>query len=137
MKWNTVRFVAVELRGSPLARILLVEDEAELRDLWQEFLAGFGHDVLVASSVNEAIQAVDGLEGTLDLVLIDWTLPDGRGNSVVDHARKHAPAAHLVITSGMGPRLPSNHGADGVLGKPFKIRDLLRVVGIATGAQSA
>jgi len=116
-----------------MADILMVEDEVELRELWVEYLAGHGHKVRVEGTVRGAFDALDSGGEGFDAVLVDWTLPDGNGGDVVQHARQCAPGAHVVITSGMGPNLPSDHGADAVLAKPFKIRDLLHAVGIAAG----
>ena len=116
-----------------MADILMVEDEVELRDLWVEFLLGHGHQIQAEGTVRGACTALEVRGDRFDAVLVDWTLPDGDGGEVVQHARRLAPGAHVVITSGMGPNLPRDHGADSVLAKPFKIRDLLHAVGIAAG----
>lgn len=107
--------------------ILLVEDDSDLRDIWTEVLEIKGHDVRAARSVAEA-QTLDVAD--VDLVVVDWTLPDGSGEEVAQSIRDRGCHATLVITTGYGAdSVPAGSaGAAMILRKPFRIRELTAVV---------
>ncbi len=107
-----------------MLRVLLVEDEPDLRELWGEILGGKGYDVHPVGSVSEAINWIIR-EPVPDLAIVDWSLPDGQGGEVVRALRDRGMVGGVLISSGMGPQLPDGHGADRVLGKPFRVRELL------------
>ena len=108
-------------------RVLLVDDEVELRDLWREVLEDRGHAVTAVGSVAQVRQLVtDGLE--VDVAVVDWTLPDGRGSDVRATLRAGRIDCPVVFASGLGPMLPPDHGGAKVLSKPFRVRALLDTV---------
>jgi CheY-like chemotaxis protein len=76
-------------------RILVVEDEQEVRMLLQHVLLSAGFAVDVASSVTEALAQLEGHR--YHLVLTDDRLPDGRGTRVAEVARERDMDA-VVIT---------------------------------------
>ena len=110
-----------------MLRVLLVEDEPDLRDLWSEILSGKGYDIQAVGSVSEAVNWIVREEQP-DLAIVDWSLPDGDGGQVVRALRDRGMVGGVLISSGMGPQLPSGHGADRVLSKPFRVRDLLQTL---------
>ena len=63
-----------------MARILVVEDEADLRDVLEYNLTTAGHEVLLAATAAEGLQ--QAREGRPDLVLLDLMLPDMSGTEV-------------------------------------------------------
>ena len=65
-----------------MARILIVEDEAMNVEILTRLLSRNGHDVLVASSKNDAIEAVQA--SSPDLVLMDIGIPNADGEAVND-----------------------------------------------------
>ena len=108
-------------------RVLLVDDENELRELWTEILQARGYEVAQARTMAEVRQHIDaGLR--FDVAVVDWSLPDGRGSDV--RRALHATDAKLpvIFASGFGPMLPPDHGGDGVLSKPFRTRDLIAMI---------
>lgn len=109
-------------------RVLLVEDELELQVLWAEILEARGYDVQTASTVAASTKLLAAASPPFDLALIDWTLPDGTGAEVIAEVARSKGATSSVITSGLGNRLPPGHGADEVLPKPFRIRELLELL---------
>lgn len=78
-----------------MKRILLVEDDPELRLLLEHVLLGADYAVDVAGSVREAEALLDG-EG-YNLVLADGRLEDGTGMAVADQASQSGVKA-LIIT---------------------------------------
>ena len=110
-----------------MLRVLLVEDEPDLRELWSEILQGEGYDIHAVSSVAEAMDWIIR-EDQPDLAIVDWGLPDGQGGQVVRELRDRGMVGGVLLSSGMGSQLPDGHGADRVLSKPFRVRDLLQML---------
>jgi two-component system, chemotaxis family, CheB/CheR fusion protein len=67
-------------RADQPLRILLVEDHADTAEAMAELLRGQGHQVTVAGSVSQGLEAAEALGGEeIDLLLSDLGLPDGSG----------------------------------------------------------
>ena len=79
-------------------RMLLVDDEDEVREALAEMLASHGHTVLTATGADEALERLDA-EPDLDLVLTDLVMPGGTGWDVaagVKARRPHVPVGMVV-----------------------------------------
>jgi two-component system KDP operon response regulator KdpE len=123
-------------------RVLLVEDDRELRKTLRDALAVEGHEVLTAASLSEGLALVthagrpDGASGDLgiDLVVLDLGLPDGDGEALLAALRRKHSTPVLVISArhadGQKIRL-LDAGADDYLVKPFSIGELLARMRVA------
>jgi response regulator RpfG family c-di-GMP phosphodiesterase len=112
------------------ARVLVVDDEATIREMLAEFLELEGYHVTTAQ---DGAAAVDVLDGALfDLVLTDLKMPRMGGISLVEHLRKSAPATIAVIMTGFGTVETAieamKRGAYDYILKPFKLEEVLHVV---------
>src|SRR5437868_7574093 len=106
-------------------RILLVEDDAELRLLLEHVLLGAGYAVDTASSVREASALLDS--HAYDLVLADGRLGDGTGMTVAERAIECGAKA-LIIT-GYAFELPREElGRYQFLLKPVRPNELLKAI---------
>jgi PAS domain S-box-containing protein len=106
--------------------ILIVEDEDAVRDLIVVILKGLGYKVFSASCVEEAQGMMRDCEGTIDLLLSDIVLPDGRGPDLAVKLKKIYPELKVIFMSGYaGERLG---GVDieevHFLSKPFTVSTL-------------
>ena len=84
-------------------RILLIEDDADLRTEIREYLLRRGHDVTACGSLREAQAAAHRLaaDGTFaDVVVCDVNLPDGNGIDFYATSAGEYPACHWVLMSG-------------------------------------
>jgi DNA-binding response OmpR family regulator len=108
-------------------RVLLVEDEVRLADTLASVMRRERFIVDQADNLETATEAV--AIGEFDLVLLDRTLPDGEGLSLVPDLRARNPGIHIIILSarsGVQDRvLGLDEGADDYLVKPFSIDELL------------
>ena len=108
-------------------RLLVVEDNRDLRELLAERLkaAGFSVDVVGTSEDANAVLR----SGTYAAVVLDLSLPDGDGLSVLRtlRARKDStPVLILTARSGIHERVTGlDNGADDYLAKPFAFEELL------------
>jgi DNA-binding NtrC family response regulator len=110
-----------------MARILLVEDDANVLMLLEHVLRGDGHDVDTASTVEQARSHL-AQRRDFDLVLADGRLPDGTGMEVGD-AAADAGIKTLIIT-GFAFQLPREElGRYDYLLKPVRPAELLRAIG--------
>ncbi|MGM9659318.1 MAG: response regulator transcription factor [Faecousia sp.] len=115
------------------AKILIVDDSRELRDLLTEELNSAGyHHLKSADSVKTARQAIG--EEMPELVILDINLPDGDGFSLFREIRAHSdvPILFLSARDADSDRLFGlGLGADDYMTKPFLMQELLlRVSGI-------
>ena len=113
-------------------RVLLVEDERELRTTLADSLRVEGYEVLTAASLSEG-QALLA-HSSVDLVLLDLGLPDGEGENLLSTLRRDRSTPLLVISArqqdGLKVRL-LDAGADDYLVKPFSVSELLARMRVA------
>ncbi len=106
-----------------MARILVVDDEAGLRDSLRRALTRQGHSVDEASGVDEALRKLDA--SAFDLLLTDIRLKDKSGLEIVSFARKNRPDTRIVVMTAFGSvNLAVDAmrvGADDFLEKPFRM----------------
>ena len=115
-----------------MARILIVEVNADAGDAMRMLLAASGHDVQVAGTVADAIAACN--DSPFDLMLLDLTLPDGDGLEVLERAAA-GPAVTLALTGWDDPAIIARCRAAGchdVLIKPVSARTLLALTATLT-----
>jgi DNA-binding response OmpR family regulator len=118
--------------------VLIVDDEPVIRRIAELALTGEGHTVAEAGDSAAATRTIREARRPFDLVLLDRTLPDGEGTALIPAIRKDAPAARILVVSGMGSLDAASIGADGFLAKPFTRTSLLAAVQHAlTGGKPA
>jgi two-component system response regulator PhoP len=118
-------------------RILVVEDETELRESLRKQLADTGFSVEVASDGEEGLFA--GLNYALDAAIVDIGLPKRSGIDVIREWRKREctmPVVVLTARNGWKERVEGlTAGADDYVGKPFSFEEILaRVRGLVRRA---
>jgi two-component system phosphate regulon response regulator PhoB len=110
-------------------RILIVDDDPDIRDLLAYVLRRRYYDVIVAEDGVAALEAVEHM--TPDVVLIDWMMPRMTGLDVCSALRSRASfdsTGIFLITANTnaGDRLLGlAAGANGYIYKPFKINDVV------------
>ena len=104
-----------------MARLLVVDDELNMRRILGAILRGDGHDLVEAASVDEARRAF--ASSPFDLVVTDQRLPDGDGLSLLASCREVDPTVPVVlITAYATVELAVDamrQGAFDVVPKPF------------------
>jgi DNA-binding response OmpR family regulator len=116
-----------DLKGKTL---LVVEDEAVLRELEVQILGSSGCRVLQAGCVAEALR-LTAATAPIHLLLTDFSLPDGNGFDLAHRFRMLHPQAAVILVSGSVTELDGRvHGLEqfAMMEKPFKFHELLRMV---------
>lgn len=111
-------------------KILVMDDEADIRDLVGLMLAPRGIDIVKAADWSEGMTALRD-HADIGLVLLDLTLP-GASKTPVDAMHAIRPGTPVVIMSGYGAahgnRLHGEHRPAAFLQKPFRPGTLFETV---------
>ena len=109
-------------------RVLLVEDEDDLRMLVGEALRMTGYKVSTAADGPAAITAME--REPFDVVVSDVSMPNGMsGVELSDHAARLQPNARVILASGFArAQLPALPGNVIFLPKPYRIPQLLALL---------
>jgi|GEM_PF-3100966 len=112
-------------------RILLVEDEASVRDIVGQMLSAIGYDVQVAESAGHGLSLLG--QGSIDLLVSDVIMPDMRGPDLYQSALIKQPDLKALFVSGYSEDLTSELTANsenvGYLSKPFTLAQLRSALG--------
>ncbi len=116
-------------------RILVVDDEADVRALTAEMLEEDGHVVMVAADAAEALRLLE--ETPVDLLLADYVMPGMNGVELLRRAVQMQPGLRTMLVTGYAELGGGEEGGprtEQVLRKPFRSSELLRRVDLALGA---
>jgi DNA-binding NtrC family response regulator len=111
-------------------RILIVDDDREMRRVLAEFLEGEGFEVTQASDAVETLERIR--EMPCDVVVLDKNLPDWSGVDILPTVRTLVPGTPVVVITAFGDARTHDEaftrGAYDLLLKPFSLDDLLDVL---------
>jgi DNA-binding NtrC family response regulator len=117
------RLEKILMTALPSLRILVVDDEMLLRWSLCEVLRRHGHSVLEAASAGTCRDAMNDTPEAIDVVLLDYRLPDSRGLDLLREVRTRMPGAAVVLMTAFGsPEVVHDAhelGAYCVMTKPF------------------
>jgi signal transduction histidine kinase/FixJ family two-component response regulator len=118
--------------GEDKVRVLVVDDEAAVREVLREALEAEGCEVMVAESGEMALKIYDDRKGKLDVVFTDIGMPEMSGWELASEIRKRSETIPLAIVSGWADAISCDARqaikADWVVSKPF---DIATIAGIA------
>lgn len=110
----------------PLKRILIVEDDAFLRDGLVSLLEREGYAPVPADSLRDAREKLDG--ATVSLILLDVMLPDGTGFDLCSQLRAAGCDTPILFLTACDEEWQIvrglDCGGDDYVTKPFKLREL-------------
>lgn len=117
---------------SPRLRVLIVDDEPLIRWCLAETLSDCGHSILEAGDGDAAVRALaDGAE-PVDVILLDYHLPDSNDLNMLSTVRRMAPNAVVIVMTAFGtPEVVKGAldlGAYRVLPKPFEVHEIAELV---------
>ena len=126
-----------QIRGSPMLRILVVDDDMAVRGAIKMVLEQDGHQVTLAANGRAGVAAVE--TGSFDLVICDIFMPGMDGIETIHAFHRHNPQMPVIAMSGFMFRdgqspapdyltLSTKLGAAYSLRKPFRPHELLKAV---------
>ncbi|MBI2190724.1 MAG: response regulator [Planctomycetes bacterium] len=118
-------------------RVLVVEDEPDIRELLSEYLKQDGHHVETAANGREGLTLFHA--GRFDLILTDRAMPEMSGDQFAVLVKQWAPNKPIILLTGFGDLMKATNekaaGVDLVLSKPAGLPELRqaisRVMGLA------
>ena len=118
---------AKPISGVRPGRVLVVEDEENIRTLLNDAFRAEGHDVVEASTGSEALARLD--EGKFDLMICDLGLPELSGLHVARWVKEFRPDLPVIIATGYAEMIAEEDyqlaRIDDVIRKPYALADVL------------
>lgn len=122
-----------------MAKILIIDDDESILNVFERFLSGKGHEVRVAVDGRKGLRAAEAER--FDLVITDIMMPETDGLEVVMAIRGKGEAVPVIAISGGMHAMPMDFlpmakkfGAEHVLYKPVELDDLFEAVERALGS---
>jgi CheY-like chemotaxis protein len=113
------------------ATILIVDDEAIVRNSLKRALSRFGYRVLEAGDGGSALATMQASEPPVDLIILDLVLPGG-GAGIFELLKAVRPDVRVLISSGYSPDADAARGladrVEGFLPKPYELGQLRTAV---------
>jgi PAS domain S-box-containing protein len=113
--------VAMPVDETARLRILVVDDEAPVRETLAEMLVAVNHDVELAGSGQEAVEKMR--HHAFDFVFTDLAMPEMDGWETARLIRHDWPNVRIILVTGYGPTTAPPEGeedlVDAIIGKPF------------------
>ena len=113
--------------------ILLVDDEARIREMAREMLQMAGYTVLEAENGEEAVDIYRKRMADISLVILDLIMPVMGGKQCLEQLLKINPEVKVVLASGYysanaASKTAIEKESRGFVGKPYRTKEILRVV---------
>lgn len=113
-------------------RILIAEDDADMRELLEEILTDVGYETIAAANGRFALAHAENEQEQIDLVLTDVQMPELKGDELLAKVRQARIETPVVVITAFGSVENAvemvKKGAFSYLTKPFATKDLLDVV---------
>jgi PAS domain S-box-containing protein len=112
-------------------RILLVDDDRNVRELGEEILKKFGYEVLVAENGEQALALYESWAGRIDMVILDLIMPGMGGLKCIKNILEIDPHAKVLVSSGYARAREESvlSGLScGFIRKPYDIGSMLHTI---------
>ena len=116
-----------------MPRILVIDDQTQVRDLLKVVLNREGYEVFVAPNGREGLKAF--YEAQPDLIITDLIMPDKEGLELITEIRGHSVEPKIIAISGGGRIHPEDYlalaeklGAQRTFSKPFEQHEIIQAV---------
>ncbi len=110
-----------------MANILIIDDDAYIRDILSTRVERLGHIPHIASTIEQGLKSLEQLQ--IDLVFLDVNLPDGNGLEAIPviTENRHHPQVIIITALGslQGAELAIKNGAWDYIEKPFKRKAII------------
>lgn len=119
-------------------RVLVIDDEADVRALWCEFLTALGHEPDQAANGSDGVRLFE--HDPYDLVVTDLVMPGATGWEVATALRRRDPAVGVVIITGSATNLDRDRVRDAglvLLQKPVNFQDFRAALELALSGARA
>jgi DNA-binding NtrC family response regulator len=128
-------------KKSPAVSVLIVDDEPLIRWSLGETLAEGGYGVLEAADGRGAVETLTDLSRPIDVIMLDYRLPDTNGLKLLATIRELSPLSRVVLMTAYGtPEVAAEAirlGAFCVVNKPIEMTDVTDLIAHARSSAPA
>jgi len=132
-------FSRIQKNSSPL-RVLVVDDEALIRWSVAETLTDSGYEVFEAADGRSAVEALGDGIAPIDVVLLDFRLPDSNDLGLLSRIRQLSPKSQVILMTAYGtPEVAKGAidlGVFRVVHKPFEMHEMAALVANAHASRA-
>ncbi|MBM3858584.1 MAG: response regulator [Verrucomicrobia bacterium] len=118
--------------SQPRIRVLVIDDNAEFRQLIKDMLDPGRFEVLALGSPVKALELFSHQKDSFDLVLLDYYMPHLDGAKTFEWLRKISPKVKVLICSGADElhlrRITAQYDINGFIRKPFHVDDVIDLI---------
>jgi len=118
-----------------MTRILIVDDDPDLRFLISGYLSARGFEVELASDVPQARSHLKRYQ--FDVIISDFSMPGESGIDLLDFVSRRYPGLPFIMMSGLcmaGLKSEAmKRGSYGCIEKPFELKELVEAIDMVTG----
>jgi DNA-binding response OmpR family regulator len=112
-------------------RILVVDDEPQIREMLSMYFSSHGYETLAAGDSTQAMRSVE--ENKVDVVVLDIGLAEEDGLKLLEQLKSQHPDLHVIMLTGMGfvedlLQEAQQKGADGYVSKVLPLDELLTAI---------
>ena len=112
-------------------RILVVDDEPQIREMLSAYFSSHGYDAVSAGDSKETLRAVE--KENVDVVVLDIGLADEDGLKLLEQLKAAHPKLRVIMLTGMGfvedlLQEAQQKGADGYVSKVLPLDELLTAI---------
>ena len=119
-------------------RFLIIDDEAQIRDMLAEMLSAQGHEVFTASGGQQGLQVFK--DQLPDLVVTDLGMPGVSGLDVANAVKAANSRIPVILMTGWGMTLAEEevrkNGVDFIISKPFQLPEMERILNQILGDEA-
>jgi DNA-binding NtrC family response regulator len=130
--WRQAEIFRIMEKNSRSLRVLVVDDEPLIRWSLAETLAHSGHEVIEAGDAMGALRTLNNTQESVDVVLLDFRLPDSHDLTLLSLIRRLAPDTSIILMTAYGsPEITEGAlqlGAYTVVHKPFEMHDMAALI---------
>lgn len=116
-----------------MARILIIDDEEQIRNLLREILEAEGHEIIVADNGKTGTKLYR--ENPAEIIITDLIMPEQEGLETIIELKREYPTVKIIAISGGGRMAPENYlivakklGATYTFAKPVDRKALLDAI---------
>lgn len=127
--------------AGPARTVLVIDDEADVREVVQDMLTARGFRVLEAADGSQGVEQFRRHADEIDVVVLDMAMPGKSGAEVFHELIAIRPDARVIVSSGyseqsMSARFPGTRPR-AFVGKPFTLDALVDKIGLALRADAS
>ena len=126
------RPVESDLRMGNGELILIIDDEAAIRDITKETLQAHGYKAMTASNGAEGVAVFAENKGSIKVVITDIMMPVMDGTAAILALKRISPDVKIIAASGLGSkgqiRPPPRSSVQAILKKPYTAEKLLKAL---------